>query len=150
MDDYRTFSQGQVLDVLLAHVNDLDDEKTTATLSKQDLEKDFESGQAALTVDENCIAIVRPENWKPGRPNSVLWLLFVRKDKRGTGIGQRFVFDVLERYAQTVPMVLVCNGEGRVAFFKTCGFNVVKLDSDGSAIMQSNEKHPHSGRSTRG
>lgn len=123
----------------MAHVDDFEDGATTATLTKQALIKELESGQATLDIDEHCIAVVRPENWKPGRPNSVLWLFFVRKNKRGTGVGKQFVVDILKRYAQRCPMGLVCNGADRITFFEKCGFSVVRIDSDGAAVMQSIE-----------
>ncbi len=137
MKGFKALSTEQIIGVLRDRAADFDDNGTEDTI-KSKLQRDLELGHAVLVVEEDCIAVVRPERWKPGRTNSLLWLLLVHPDKRGRGVGEKMVLRLVQAFSREYPMELLCNGKRRIAYFERCGFKVVKDAGGGSILMQSN------------
>ena len=136
MKGYQAMSVKEIIGMLYANASDFGDHDTAAAI-EESLLAELDGGRAQLVVEEDCIAVVRPEHWRADRTHAVLWLLFVHPDKRGSGIGEEFVRHLVARFQREYPMELIYNGERRVDFFTRCGFQFLKWRGCGSAQMQS-------------
>lgn len=133
--DFRTMTDRQLAEMLVASVADLEDEDTTSTLTVNMIIGQVEQDRAVIVAERDAIAVVRPERYRPDRGDPVLWLLFVRSTCRATGIGKAFVIKLRRRFERSMPMTLVCNGARRESFFSSCGFQFKERFTDGSAVM---------------
>jgi len=61
----------------------------------------------------------------------MLWLLWVPPEARGHGAGRRFVAQLRAAHETSLPMLLLCHGAGRVAWFQGCGFQLEDAAWDG-------------------
>jgi GNAT superfamily N-acetyltransferase len=120
--DFRRMTDHQAVEQLIASVIDLDDDGTSSNLTVKEILDQVERRLAVIVVEQDAIAVIRPEGYRSENGNAVLWLLFVRPELRGQGIGTRFVQKLRTRFEGVKPMVLVCNGPRREAFFAWCGF----------------------------
>lgn len=87
--DFRTLTERQVAELLVASVADMDDEHTACTLTVDLIVRQVKQGHAVVVAERDAIAVVRPEGYRPIQGDPVLWLLFVRPTCRGTGVGNR-------------------------------------------------------------
>ena len=134
--DFRTLTEREQAEQLVASVADLDDKHTTKTLTADLVMDQIQQRRALIVAERDVIAVVRPEGYRPDQGDPVLWLLFVKSNCRGKGLGKAFVMALRRRFERTMPMLLLCNGTDRESFFAACGFRLKERLKDGSAVMQ--------------
>lgn len=142
--DYRTLTERQLAEQLTASVAELEDQHTTDTLTADAIIEQVDQRRAVIIAERDAIAVVRPEGYRPAQGDPVLWLLLVKSNSRGKGIGKAFVLDLRRRFERSMPMILVCNGASRESFFAACGFRLKERLKDGSAVMcaELSTQHP--------
>ncbi len=136
MTDFRTLPLDQLVETLCNHVDDFEDEATTKNLDRERILEQVAQGKVVMEADEHAIAAMRPEGWRLVDGNSAMWLLYVARDARGLGIGKAFVQRLRAKFERQLPMVMICNGSTREAFFLSCGFRI-KERMGGKAVMLS-------------
>lgn len=136
MTDFRTLPLDKLVEALCNHVGDFEDEATTKNLNQEWILEEVSQGKVVMEAEEHAIAAMRPEGWRIVDGNSVMWLLYVARDVRGRGVGKAFVQRLRAKYEHQLPMVLICNGSTREAYFQSCGFRI-KERMDGKAVMLS-------------
>ena len=133
--DFRTLTEPELAELLVASVAELEDQHTTETLTVDVIMDQVLQRRAVIVAERDAVAVVRPEGYRPVQGDPVLWLLFVKPNVRGKGLGKAFVMGLRRRFEQSKPMILVCNGAGRESFFTKCGFHLKERLKDGSAVM---------------
>lgn len=136
MTDFPTLSMDHLVEMVCSHVGDFEDEDTKKHLTRESILREVSQGKAVVEAREHAIAVLRPEGWRSDNGNAVMWLLYVAKEARGQGIGKAFVLELRTKYERDLPMVLICNGSTRQAFFQSCGFRIKEHTND-KAVMVS-------------
>ena len=135
MRDFRSWSHAQLASLLARKSPEFDDIATN-NLSDAYLLEEVAAGRAVFEVDEQAVAVVRPEGWHPDQPASSLWLVYVEPGARRAGHGRALVKRVIVKHVKDYPMVLLCHGEARVRFFRRCGFALDHTTAAGSWMVR--------------
>jgi GNAT superfamily N-acetyltransferase len=116
-----------IIDFILEKQGDLG----CSRLTRKDLEEPVAEGTTIIDEFDAGFAVVNPER-RPGypTPKSHLWLIWLRPEFRGKGLGKTIVRELIERYSPTYQMTLICHGAARAKFFGRCGFKVTERDGE--------------------
>lgn len=138
--DFRTLTVEEVAEFLVANVSEFGDPKTIETLAVDNIVGEINAGLAVVVAERNAVAVVLSEIDHVQKCSPVLWLLYVDPASRGQGLGAAFVAGIRRRHEKKLPMVLVCNGQRREAFFGTCGFHVHERLEGGRLSMMADSR----------
>lgn len=106
------------------------DEMGVAGILESDITGALAQGRAALETRRYGFAVVEQRPDSAGRMIPFLWLLYIAPEKRGAGVGRRFVRELLKRYSDYYHMSLYCYGARRRAFFGRLGFRIESQDGE--------------------
>lgn len=106
-----------------------------ADISPEDIRSAVSSGNAVIDEFPEGFAVINPEGYHSTEPGAHLWLLWLRPECRKRGLGVRLVRRLVDKYAVTYQMSLICSGGNRAKFFGRCGFKVEKREVDDYRMM---------------
>jgi len=119
MTDFAAMSRREIAEFLVAHQSELG----IADLTAQKVMESLESGKAVLETREYGFALIQQTPAADGMiPH--LWALFIDNKRRESGLGSRFVREILKKYSARHHMSVWCEGSRRRRFFGRLGFVV--------------------------
>lgn len=129
MIDFRTMTDAEVIACLVMHQGEMGADG----ISTEAIAVRLNDGRAAIARESSGhgAAVVEVELANVSRgvdPGAHIWLLWVDPAERGTGVGRRFVREILKKYAGTYFARVHCFGARRSRFFSRFGFRVVSTD----------------------
>jgi ribosomal protein S18 acetylase RimI-like enzyme len=125
MTDFSAMSRSEIVDFLVAHQHELG----IADLAAEKVNHSLESGEAALEMRPYGFALIQHTPSNDGViPH--LWALYIDSDKRGSGLGSRFVRELIKQYSTKHHMTVWCDGSQRRRFFGRLGFVVERRVGD--------------------
>ena len=119
MIDFAAMSGAEIAEFLVAHQSELG----IVDLTAQDVVDALASGKAVLETREYGFALVQQTPAEDGMVPH-LWALFIDGEKRDSGLGSRFVREILRKYTGKHHMSVSCEGARRRRFFGRLGFVV--------------------------
>lgn len=124
--DFTTLSHAEIAEFAVAHRSELDCEDMTV----DEIISKLSEPRTILEVRPYGFAVIEP-SWYSGEDfHPFLWLLFVHVEKRGNGLGHKFMREILSKYAKSTHMRLKCFGARRRKFFGRLGFIVESREDD--------------------
>ena len=119
MIDFTAMSTLEIAEFIVAHQSEMG----IADLTTQKVIDSLESGKAVLETRQYGFALIQQS---PAVDGIILhlWALFVDNKQRGSGLGSRFVREILKKYSAKHHMSLWCEGSRRRRFFGRLGFVV--------------------------
>jgi GNAT superfamily N-acetyltransferase len=119
MIDFAAMSRLEIAEFLVARQSELG----IAELTTQKVIESLESGKAVLETRQYGFALIQQT---PAADGTIphLWVLFIDNERRGSGLGSRFVRELLKKYSAKHHMSVWCEGSRRRRFFGRLGFVV--------------------------
>ena len=119
MIDFAALSRLEIAEFLVAHQSELG----IADLTAQKVVESLESGKAVLEARQYGFALIQQT---PAADGTIphLWVLFIDNEQRESGLGSRFVRELLKKYSAKHHMSVWCEGSRRRRFFGRLGFVV--------------------------
>jgi GNAT superfamily N-acetyltransferase len=122
--DFTRMNTGELVQFVVEHQAEMDVEG----LGAEDILAKLNSGEALIEPRPYGFAMIQVKRAPKGLiPH--LWLLYLEPNKRGKGIGARFVKDLLQQFPM-YHMSLYCHGSRRRKFFSRFGFRVESRDGE--------------------
>ena len=119
MMDFAAMSRAEIAEFLVAHQSELG----IAELTAQEIIDSLQAGTAALETREYGFALIQQTPADDGMiPH--LWALYIDRERRDSGLGSRFVRELVRKYAGKHHMSVSCEGARRRRFFGRLGFVV--------------------------
>ena len=119
MIDFTAMSTLEIAEFIVVHQSEMD----IADLTTRKVIDSLESGKAVLETRSYGFALIQRTAAVDGMiPH--LWVLFIDNNQRGSGLGSRFVREILKKYSGRHHMSVWCEGSRRRRFFGRLGFVV--------------------------
>ena len=126
MIDFTALSPSDLASFFVSHQSELDAEG----ISEEYVMEMLRASKAVAELRPYGFALIQLQPAPGGKEMPHLWALYIDEQRRGSGLGLKFLREILKKYSRDYHMTLYCVGSRRRSFFGRAGFRVETRDGE--------------------